>query len=99
MLVFVLIVLIIVQVFVFTYCTLCLLQALEALTHHSHQLALDVCTDGCVDALAVWFDLHLTEGLTVSTQPNARGCWEQAIFPVMMKTASPSGTCKCYLKY
>jgi len=44
---------------------------------------LDIYAEGTVDALAVWFDLDLCEGVKVSTAPSATCCWEQAIFPVM----------------
>jgi len=34
-----------------------------------------------VDAIAVWFDLHLFKDVFVSTAPSWDLCWEQAIFP------------------
>lgn len=44
-------------------------------------LHLDVLVDGKIDALAVWFDLHLTKDIIISTNPftGTAKCWEQAI--------------------
>ncbi|KAL8576382.1 hypothetical protein ACOMHN_048949 [Nucella lapillus] len=73
-------------------------QALERLCDHSQDLILDVYAQGTVDALAVWFDLDLCEGVKVSTGPSDRCCWEQAIFPVVTvggedKAGGDSGVC------
>lgn len=38
---------------------------------------------GRLDALAVWFDLHLIQDITLTTNPSTPNCWEQAIFPVI----------------
>lgn len=38
--------------------------------------------DGILDAVAVWFTLHLDDELTLSTSPNVDTCWEQAVYPV-----------------
>ena len=43
---------------------------------------LDVLNEGRVDALVVWFDLCLCEGINISTDPETDGCWQQAVFPV-----------------
>lgn len=45
----------------------------------------DVCitNSGRVDAIAVWFDLHLDDNVTITTSPVMNNCWEQAIFPVI----------------
>ena len=37
---------------------------------------------GRLDALAVWFDLHLDDTVTISTAANNKTCWEQAIYPI-----------------
>ncbi|XP_054720388.1 protein arginine N-methyltransferase 9-like [Uloborus diversus] len=53
------------------------------------------CTDnGMLDAMIVWFDLHLDDETTISTAPNSEvdSCWEQAIFfalPQCLKGSSP----------
>ena len=39
-------------------------------------------TGGRVDAVAMWFDLHLSPTLSVSTAPRGDGAWDQAVFPV-----------------
>lgn len=39
--------------------------------------------NGTIDAIAVWFDLHLDETITLTTdpfEPKRAECWEQAIF-------------------
>lgn len=47
---------------------------------------------GKLDALAVWFDLHLYQDITVTTSPSGPNCWEQAIFPVLpISSDSKSG--------
>jgi hypothetical protein len=35
-----------------------------------------------LDALVLWFDLHLDDHVTLSSSPSAGSCWEQAIYPV-----------------
>ena len=45
--------------------------------------------NGRVDAFAAWFDLRLDEEITLSTGPKDDSlCWEQAIFPVHLNSAS-----------
>ena len=46
------------------------------------ELRLPVRKAGCVDAIAVWFDLHLSTSCSLSTSPSSRTRWEKAIFPV-----------------
>ncbi|KAK3100629.1 hypothetical protein FSP39_022782 [Pinctada imbricata] len=43
---------------------------------------LHVVKAGRVDAIATWFDLHLIDDMTLTTNPSRNNCWEQAIFPV-----------------
>lgn len=48
--------------------------------HHIVQLK---CKEGVIHALAVWFDLNLTEEISITTNPldeNYCKCWEQAVF-------------------
>ncbi|EDO38718.1 predicted protein [Nematostella vectensis] len=47
------------------------------------QVIVPVSQPGNMDAIAVWFDLHLDETTTISTAPGKGSlCWEQAVFPV-----------------
>lgn len=46
------------------------------------RLRLPVIQEGQLDALAVWFQLHLDEENSLSTGPQEDTCWEQAIYPV-----------------
>jgi hypothetical protein len=51
---------------------------------------------GRLDAIVVWFDLHLNEHLTVTTSPlktdlERAKCWEQAVFPVTSEHVNPGG--------
>ncbi|TRY64521.1 hypothetical protein DNTS_008365 [Danionella cerebrum] len=58
-------------------------QELEGLcSREVQQLRLYVTQDGLLDALAVWFQLHLDEDNHLSTGPQEETCWEQAIYPV-----------------
>uniref|UniRef100_H3DK34 Protein arginine N-methyltransferase 9 n=1 Tax=Tetraodon nigroviridis TaxID=99883 RepID=H3DK34_TETNG len=58
-------------------------QELEGLTSREVQrLRLPVIQEGQLDALAVWFQLHLDEENSLSTGPQEDTCWEQAIYPV-----------------
>lgn len=60
-----------------------LLQELEGLSSRPVQrLRLAVTQQGELDALAVWFQLHLDEDNSLSTGPQEDTCWEQAIYPV-----------------
>ena len=43
----------------------------------------DVTCSGSLDAIVVWFELHLDEVVSINTGPSADSlCWEQAVFPV-----------------
>ncbi|XP_040891977.1 protein arginine N-methyltransferase 9 isoform X1 [Toxotes jaculatrix] len=58
-------------------------QELEGLSSREVQrLCLPVIQEGELDALAVWFQLHLDEDSSLSTGPQEDTCWEQAIYPV-----------------
>ncbi|KAI4893958.1 hypothetical protein NFI96_018683, partial [Prochilodus magdalenae] len=46
------------------------------------RLRIPVTQEGVVDALAVWFQLHLDQENSISTGPEENTCWEQAIYPV-----------------
>ena len=45
-------------------------------------LHLPVTQEGNLDALAVWFQLHLDQESSLSTGPQEDTCWEQAIYPI-----------------
>ncbi|XP_035681663.1 protein arginine N-methyltransferase 9-like [Branchiostoma floridae] len=49
---------------------------------HLRVFHLPVKHPGMVDAVVMWFDLHLDEETHLSTSPEQDTCWEQAIFPV-----------------
>lgn len=58
-------------------------QELEGLSSRPvQQIHLPVTQGGELDALAVWFQLHLDEESSLSTGPQEDTCWEQAIYPV-----------------
>ncbi|XP_069022854.1 protein arginine N-methyltransferase 9 [Embiotoca jacksoni] len=58
-------------------------QELEGLSSRKVQeIRLPVIQGGELDALAVWFQLHLDEESSLSTGPQEDTCWEQAIYPV-----------------
>lgn len=58
-------------------------QELEGLSSREVQrIHLPVTQEGELDALAVWFQLHLDEESSLSTGPQEDTCWEQAIYPV-----------------
>uniref|UniRef100_UPI0037E70DDB protein arginine N-methyltransferase 9 n=1 Tax=Semicossyphus pulcher TaxID=241346 RepID=UPI0037E70DDB len=58
-------------------------QELEGLSSRPVQrIHLPITQEGEVDALAVWFQLHLDEESSLSTGPQEDTCWEQAIYPV-----------------
>ncbi|XP_026886028.2 protein arginine N-methyltransferase 9 [Electrophorus electricus] len=59
------------------------LQELEGLcSRETSQLRVQVLEEGVLDALAVWFQLHLDQDNSISTGPHEDTCWEQAIYPV-----------------
>ena len=72
------------QVFVMKQCySYFCQQELEALQLGKDWVAnLTVKKHGRLDALAVWFDLHLDECVTIATGPDTENCWEQAVYPV-----------------
>ncbi|CAL9699982.1 unnamed protein product [Knipowitschia caucasica] len=58
-------------------------QELEGLSSRPVQrLWLPITKEGSLDALAVWFQLHLDRNNSLSTGPEEDTCWEQAIYPV-----------------
>ncbi|XP_073697857.1 protein arginine N-methyltransferase 9 [Garra rufa] len=58
-------------------------QELEGLcSREVKQMRLRVVQDGVLDALAVWFQLHLDQDNHLSTGPQDNTCWEQAIYPI-----------------
>ncbi|KAG5286285.1 hypothetical protein AALO_G00013150 [Alosa alosa] len=58
-------------------------QELEGLcSREVSRLSLTVTQEGVLDALAVWFQLHLDEENSLSTAPQEKTCWEQAIYPI-----------------
>lgn len=58
-------------------------QELEGLSSREvREVHLPVTEEGELDALAVWFQLHLDEESSLSTGPQEDTCWEQAIYPV-----------------
>uniref|UniRef100_A0A6Q2Y7A7 Protein arginine N-methyltransferase 9 n=1 Tax=Esox lucius TaxID=8010 RepID=A0A6Q2Y7A7_ESOLU len=58
-------------------------QELEGLcSREVSRLHLPVTGEGLLDALAVWFQLHLDQESSLSTGPEEDTCWEQAIYPV-----------------
>lgn len=48
-----------------------------------HVVSLVSCMSGVVDAIGLWFGLHLDTSRTISTAPGSRANWEQAVYPVM----------------
>lgn len=58
-------------------------QDLEGLcSREGSRFRLPVTRDGILDALAMWFELHLDKETSLSTGPQEDTCWEQAIYPV-----------------
>ncbi|KAL4640418.1 putative protein arginine N-methyltransferase 9 [Arapaima gigas] len=58
-------------------------QELEGLcSQEPMRFNLPVVQAGVLDALAMWFQLHLDEEISLSTGPQEDTCWEQAIYPV-----------------
>ncbi|KAL4229855.1 class I-like SAM-binding methyltransferase superfamily [Mactra antiquata] len=61
----------------------CNLWELETLNAGKDWLCeLFVKQSGRIDALAVWFDLHLDDTVTIGTGPLNESCWEQVIYPI-----------------
>ncbi|KAJ8922870.1 hypothetical protein NQ315_007905 [Exocentrus adspersus] len=51
--------------------------------HEYHQFVKLKCKAGVLHAFAVWFDLNLTENVSITTKPFSEekvNCWEQAVF-------------------
>ncbi|KAM6972807.1 protein arginine N-methyltransferase 9 [Aplochiton taeniatus] len=58
-------------------------EELEGLSSRPVQrVHLPVTQEGKLDALAVWFQLHLDQDSCLSTGPQEDTCWEQAIYPI-----------------
>ncbi|KAG7333719.1 hypothetical protein KOW79_002126 [Hemibagrus wyckioides] len=67
-------------------------QELEGLSlRDAAELHVHVIQDGDVDALAVWFELHLDQENSISTGPDEDTCWEQAIYPVSSQCSVKRG--------
>lgn len=56
------------------------------------------CTEGNIDAIAIWFELQLDEDIRLSSSPHhidaKTCCWDQAIFPVYRQYTSNQITIK-----
>ncbi|XP_052791753.1 protein arginine N-methyltransferase 9-like [Mya arenaria] len=63
-----------------SFCNLCDLESLHKGKDWICELFLR--RQGRLDALAVWFDLHLDDTITIGTGADSQSCWEQAIYPV-----------------
>uniref|UniRef100_A0A671KPK3 Protein arginine N-methyltransferase 9 n=1 Tax=Sinocyclocheilus anshuiensis TaxID=1608454 RepID=A0A671KPK3_9TELE len=71
-------------------------QELEGLcSREMMQLRLCVTQEGVLDALAVWFQLHLDQDNHLSTGPQEDTCWEQAIYPIQSPFSKSNYTVKC----
>ncbi|XP_045854217.1 protein arginine N-methyltransferase 9 isoform X2 [Meles meles] len=59
------------------------LQELKSLaTKKPGKIGIPVIKEGILDAVVVWFVLHLDDEHSLSTRPNEETCWEQAVYPV-----------------
>ncbi|XP_009325772.1 PREDICTED: putative protein arginine N-methyltransferase 9 isoform X2 [Pygoscelis adeliae] len=59
------------------------LQELKSLAARKPwKLSLPVTEGGILDAIVVWFVLHLDDEHALSTSPSEETCWEQAVYPV-----------------
>uniref|UniRef100_A0A672KVE9 Protein arginine methyltransferase 9 n=1 Tax=Sinocyclocheilus grahami TaxID=75366 RepID=A0A672KVE9_SINGR len=71
-------------------------QELEGLcSKEVTQLGLSGTQEGVLDALAVWFQLHLDQVNHLSTGPQEDTCWEQAIYPIHSPFSKSYYTVKC----
>uniref|UniRef100_A0A672KP05 Protein arginine methyltransferase 9 n=1 Tax=Sinocyclocheilus grahami TaxID=75366 RepID=A0A672KP05_SINGR len=71
-------------------------QELEGLcSKEVTQLRLSGTQEGVLDALAVWFQLHLDQVNHLSTGPQEDTCWEQAIYPIHSPFSKSYYTVKC----
>ncbi|KAJ8278038.1 hypothetical protein GJAV_G00083110 [Gymnothorax javanicus] len=62
-------------------------QELEGLcTRAVARFSLPVTQAGVLDALAMWFQLHLDEESSLSTGPQEDTCWEQAVYPIQTRS-------------
>ncbi|XP_067848339.1 protein arginine N-methyltransferase 9 isoform X2 [Heptranchias perlo] len=71
-------------------------QELEGLTARKPcRLCLPVVKEGVLDAIVAWFVLQLDEDTSLSTGPDEKTCWEQAVYPVqgvLGQTVKPGDT-------
>ncbi|XP_062964186.1 protein arginine N-methyltransferase 9 isoform X2 [Cynocephalus volans] len=59
------------------------LQELKSLaTKKPGKIGIPVIKEGILDAIVVWFVLHLDDEHSLSTSPSEETCWEQAVYPV-----------------
>ncbi|XP_025060079.1 protein arginine N-methyltransferase 9 isoform X1 [Alligator sinensis] len=59
------------------------LQELKNLaTRKPCKISVPITRGGLLDAVVVWFVLHLDDEHTLSTSPSEETCWEQAVYPV-----------------
>ncbi|XP_050416790.2 protein arginine N-methyltransferase 9 [Patella vulgata] len=53
---------------------------------------LPVVKTGRLDAIVLWFDLHLDDDMTITTRPDTTNCWEQAVYPVLPQHINIKGS-------
>ncbi|CAL1530877.1 unnamed protein product [Lymnaea stagnalis] len=59
----------------------------------TQELSVTITKAGRLDALVMWFSLHLSETAHISTHTSSNSCWEQAVFPAhAVKIAQSTGS-------
>ncbi|XP_065058244.1 protein arginine N-methyltransferase 9-like isoform X2 [Rhopilema esculentum] len=58
------------------------LEEITKLTEYVRIINIPVIDNGTLDAVAVWFELHLDDEISISSSPSEESCWEQAIFNI-----------------
>ncbi|XP_067948795.1 protein arginine N-methyltransferase 9-like isoform X2 [Watersipora subatra] len=72
-------------------------NSLECIEHlmagHEELLEVKIVKAGRVDAIAMWFNLHVDEKVTISSDPEGEpSCWHPAIFPLCNKSCATRNT-------
>ena len=60
----------------------CLRCIIQVPLPESMSVVIPAVCPGTVDAVAVWYDLHLDSSRTISTSPFSPTNWDQSIYPV-----------------
>jgi len=60
------------------------IEELNQLTEKDFFVAIPVNENGQLDAIVTWFELQLDDDIVLTSSPDAKSCWEQAVYHIQL---------------